>query len=59
MLKIDFFPPDMVKEYENQIAEEIKKRNGNKNEIRFIPDMEYTISIHDLLTADRKKNTCY
>lgn len=55
MLKIDFFPPDMVKEYENQIAEEIKKRNGNKNEIRFIPDMEYTISIHDLLTADRKK----
>lgn len=55
MLKIDFFPPDMVKEYEDQIAEEIKKRNGNKNEIRFIPDMEYTISIHDLLTADRSK----
>lgn len=56
MLKIDFFPPDMVKEYEVQISKEIKKRNGNKNEIRFIPHMpKYTISIHDLLTADRSK----
>lgn len=46
MIKIDFFPPDMVKEYEDQISEEIKRRNGNKNEIRFIPHMpKYTISI--------------
>ena len=49
----------MVKEYEDQIAEEIKKRNGN-NKIQFIPNfiphtLQDTISIFDLLTAERSK----
>lgn len=56
MLKIDFFPPDIVKEYEDEIAAEVKSQNGGKDEIYFISDMpQYKISIHDLLTAERKK----
>lgn len=56
MLKIDFFPPEIIKEYEDAITAEVKARNGNKDEIHFIPDMpRYKISINDLLTADRKK----
>lgn len=55
MLKIDFFPPKIIEEYENVITAEVKKRNGGNDEIHFIPDMpQYKISIHDLLTADRK-----
>lgn len=56
MLKIDFFPPDIVKEYENQIAEKIKVRNGGRDEIEFIPNMpQYKIYIHELLTAERSE----
>lgn len=56
MLKIEFFPPDIVKEYESEIATIVKTRNGGKDEICFIPDMpQYKITIHDLLTAERKE----
>lgn len=56
MLKIDFFPPEIIKEYEDAITAVVKAQNGDKDEIKFIPDMpQYKISIHDLLTADRKK----
>lgn len=56
MLKIVFFPPEIRKEYEDAITAVVKARNGDKDEIEFIPDMpQYKISIHDLLTADRKK----
>ena len=55
MLKIDFFSPEIIEEYEDAITAEVKKRNGGNDEIHFIPDMpQYKISIHDLLTADRK-----
>lgn len=61
MLKIDFFPPDVIKDYEDEIAQKIKENSGSC-EIVFIPDdikspntgKPYIISIHDLLTLDRE-----
>ena len=61
MLKIDFFQPDIIKYYEDEIAKIVKSRNGGKDEIIFIPEdiknpntgEPYKISIHDLLTLDR------
>lgn len=56
MLKIDFFPPDILKEYEDQIADKVKERNGGRDEIEFIPNMpQYKSSIHELLTAERSE----
>lgn len=63
MLKIDFFPQDIISDYESEISPLVKARNGNKNEITFIPDsvlnpktgQPYTIPIHDLLTLDREQ----
>lgn len=61
MLKIDFFPPEIIKDYEDEIAEKVRSKNGGKDDIIFIPKEiknpntgdPYKISIHDLLTLDR------
>lgn len=60
MLKIDFFPPDTISEYETKIAAKVKERNSDNDKIKYIPDTpgssnEYEISIHDLLTLERKE----
>ncbi len=60
MLKIDFFPPEIIEEYENEITGEVKKRGGN-DEIIFIPPQRaltnagapYKISLKELLTSER------
>lgn len=62
MLKINFFPTDVIKDYENAIAGKVRSRNGDKDDIIFIPPEiaisdngdPYKISIHDLLTLDRE-----
>lgn len=61
MLKIDFFQTEIINDYEHEIAEIVKSRNGDKDDIIFIlPEIKnpktgkpYNISIHDLLTSDR------
>lgn len=61
MLKIDFFKTSVINDYEKEIADEVRRRNGGREDIIFIPDciinpktkMPYKISIHDLLTLDR------
>lgn len=55
MLKIDFFPSEIIKEYEDKISAIIKARNNGKDEIEFIPNTQYKISIHDLITSERSK----
>lgn len=62
MLKIDFFSEDIIKKYEDAIANRVKTRNMGKDNIVFIPkfflnsktNQPYEITIHDLLTLDRK-----
>ena len=61
MLKIDFFQTSVINDYEKEIAGKVRARNGDKDDIIFIPkciinpktQMPYEISIHDLLTIDR------
>lgn len=62
MLKISFFPPDVIKDYENKVANVVKERNDDNDYIIFIPPKitnpktgkPYKISISDLLTLDRE-----
>lgn len=61
MLKIDFFPPGVIEDYDNKITNVVKERNGDNDYIIFIPPKitnpktgkPYKISIRDLLTLDR------
>ena len=55
MLQIDFFPKEIIQDYENEVFNEILKRNSNSQTISFIPNTSYTISIHDLLTLSREQ----
>ena len=55
MLQIPFFSDDMIKEYEHIMADKVKARNSQSTFISFIPGASYSISIHDLLTLDRKQ----
>lgn len=63
MIKIAFFSEDIIIKYENEIAETVKNRNDNNNNILIIPSnfknpktgQPYEISIHDLITLDRKQ----
>lgn len=53
MLKIDFFPREVIADYENTIAPKVKMENGGKDEIEFVPSFGYTISIKTLLSSER------
>lgn len=61
MLKINFFPPDMITEYEQKIFDTVKEKNNNNSDIEFIPQLpcpeskQYKISIHDLLTSEHSQ----
>lgn len=55
MLQIPFFSDNMIKEYESIMADKVKARNSQSPLIFFIPGTSYSISIHDLLTLNRKQ----
>ena len=61
MLRINFFPSDIITEYEQKITDTVKGRNNKNSDIEFIPQLpcpkssQYKISIHDLLTSERSQ----
>mgnify|MGYP004632078843 CR=1 FL=1 len=62
MLKLEFFPQDVIDEYEKQIIDKVKERNSNRDNLIFLSysidpanKKDYSISIHELLTQKREQ----
>lgn len=62
MLKLEFFPQDVIDEYEKQIIDKVRARNYNRDKLIFLSydinpvlKKEYSISIHELLTQKREQ----
>lgn len=62
MLKLEFFPQDVIDEYEKQIIDKVRERNYNRDKLIFLSydinpvlKKEYSISIHELLTQKREQ----
>lgn len=62
MLKLEFFPQDVIDEYEKQIIDKVRARNYNRDKLIFLsydinsaPKKEYSISVHELLTQKREQ----
>lgn len=62
MLKLEFFPQDVIDEYEKQIIDKVREKNYNRDKLIFLSydinpvlKKEYSISIHELLTQKREQ----
>lgn len=57
MLKLEFFPQDVIDEYEKQIIDKVRARNNNRDKLIFLsyPKGKYSISIRELLTQKREQ----